>query len=90
MIAGYTGTSFTHTGLSGGTTYYYKVAANNAAGTSALSVEDSATTAVVLQAPDQPTGLNAVGGTPDEIRAFFKEETERWRKVIVTGGIKPP
>ena len=34
--------------------------------------------------------LNAVGGTPDEIRGFFKEETERWRKVIVTGGIKPP
>jgi tripartite-type tricarboxylate transporter receptor subunit TctC len=34
--------------------------------------------------------LNAVGGTPDEIRKFFNEETERWRRVIVTGGIKPP
>jgi tripartite-type tricarboxylate transporter receptor subunit TctC len=32
--------------------------------------------------------LGAGGGTPDELRAFFKEETERWRKVIVTGGIK--
>ena len=32
--------------------------------------------------------LGAGGGTPDELRAFFREETERWRKVIVTGGIK--
>ncbi len=34
--------------------------------------------------------LNAIGGTPAEIRVFFKDETARWRKVIVTGGIKPP
>ena len=33
--------------------------------------------------------LTPVGGTPEEIGAFFKEETERWRKVIVSGGIKP-
>jgi tripartite-type tricarboxylate transporter receptor subunit TctC len=32
--------------------------------------------------------LGAGGGTPDELRAFFKDETERWRKVIVTGNIK--
>ena len=32
--------------------------------------------------------LTPVGGTPDEIAAFFKEETARWRKVIVAGGIK--
>jgi tripartite-type tricarboxylate transporter receptor subunit TctC len=32
--------------------------------------------------------LGAGGGTPDELRAFFKEEAERWRKVIVTAGIK--
>ena len=28
------------------------------------------------------------GGTPAEIAAFMKEETERWRKVIVRSGIK--
>ena len=33
--------------------------------------------------------LTPVGGTPEEIAAFFKAETARWRKVIVAGGIKP-
>jgi tripartite-type tricarboxylate transporter receptor subunit TctC len=33
--------------------------------------------------------LTAVGGTPDEVAAFFKAETERWRKVIVAGHLKP-
>jgi fibronectin type 3 domain-containing protein len=39
---GLTTTSFTDSGLSSGTTYYYKVAAVNAGGTSALSSEASA------------------------------------------------
>ena len=51
--------------------------------------------AAILQEPEVQTrwrdmNLTPVGGTPDEIGAFFKEETARWRKVIVTGGIKPP
>jgi tripartite-type tricarboxylate transporter receptor subunit TctC len=33
--------------------------------------------------------LTPVGGTPEEIAVFFRAETERWRKVIVSGGIKP-
>jgi tripartite-type tricarboxylate transporter receptor subunit TctC len=33
--------------------------------------------------------LTPVGGTPEEIAAFFKEEAARWRRVIVAGGIKP-
>jgi len=32
--------------------------------------------------------LTPGGGTPDEIRALFKEETARWRKVIESSGIK--
>ncbi len=32
--------------------------------------------------------LTPVGGTPDEVGAFLKAETERWRQVIVSGGIK--
>jgi tripartite-type tricarboxylate transporter receptor subunit TctC len=33
--------------------------------------------------------LTPVGGPPAEIAVFFKEETERWRDVIVKGGIRP-
>jgi tripartite-type tricarboxylate transporter receptor subunit TctC len=33
--------------------------------------------------------LSAVGGTPAEIRALLDEETERWRKVIAAGNLKP-
>ena len=32
--------------------------------------------------------LTPVGGTPDEVGAFLKAETARWRHVIVSGGIK--
>jgi len=32
--------------------------------------------------------LTPVGGTPEEVGAFLKAETERWHKVIVAGGIK--
>jgi len=32
--------------------------------------------------------LTPVGGTPAEVDAFLKDETARWRKVIVSGGIK--
>jgi hypothetical protein len=39
---GVTGTSYTDTGLTSGTTYFYKVAAVNSSGTSALSNETSA------------------------------------------------
>jgi hypothetical protein len=27
-------------------------------------------------------------GTPDEVGAFLKAETARWRHVVVSGGIK--
>ena len=43
LQSGVTTTSFTNTGLTNGTTYFYKVAAVNAGGTSALSNEASAT-----------------------------------------------
>jgi tripartite-type tricarboxylate transporter receptor subunit TctC len=32
--------------------------------------------------------LTPVGGTPEEVAAFLKAETARWREVIVSGGIK--
>jgi rhamnogalacturonan endolyase len=49
--AAYTGTSFTNTGLTDGTTYYYVVAATNAGGLGANSPEASATPGAIVAAP---------------------------------------
>jgi len=51
-----TGLSFTDSTLTSGTTYYYKVQATNASGSSALSAAVSGTTTTVA-APPTPTGL---------------------------------
>ncbi len=58
-----TTTSFVNTPLANGTTYYFRVAAVNTAGTSALSNEASATPTAPLPAtPPAPTGLAATAG----------------------------
>jgi len=67
--SGITTTFYSDTGLSNGTKYYYKVAAVNAGGTSALSVEASATPqASVRSGPptvdiDSPTSGATVSGS---------------------------
>src|SRR5258708_6159843 len=60
VMTGITGTNATDTGLTNGTTYFYKVAAVNSAGTSPLSGETSATP--LLMPPSAPTNLTASGG----------------------------
>ncbi|MBI3411176.1 MAG: fibronectin type III domain-containing protein, partial [Planctomycetes bacterium] len=57
---GITSTSFTNTGLTNGTTYYYQVTAVNAGGESAKSSEVSATPR--LKAPTAPANLSASAG----------------------------
>jgi predicted phage tail protein len=52
-----TGTSFTDTGLTNGTRYYYKVRAANTAGTSGLSGEVSAVPAATGTPPRVPFGV---------------------------------
>jgi fibronectin type 3 domain-containing protein len=60
---GVTTASFQDTGLTDGTTYYYKVAAVNTVGTSALSSEASATPkTATVSPPAAPTGLTATAG----------------------------
>jgi tripartite-type tricarboxylate transporter receptor subunit TctC len=34
-------------------------------------------------------GANALSSTPDEARAFIREETDKWAKVAREAGIKP-
>lgn len=62
IATGITGMTFTNTGLTNGTTYYYKVAAVNSSGTSAYSNEGSATPVATGAAPGAPVSLTATAG----------------------------
>ena len=55
------GNYYTHTGLDNGTTYYYKVAAVNSAGTGELSSEVNATTYKYLSSTSTASGSITVG-----------------------------
>ncbi|MGO9096715.1 MAG: LamG-like jellyroll fold domain-containing protein [Bryobacteraceae bacterium] len=62
---GITSPTYTNTGLTNGTKYYYTVAAVNAGGTSAQSTEVSATTM-----PAPPTGLTATAGNAQVVLSW--------------------
>jgi fibronectin type 3 domain-containing protein len=64
VVTGINGTSYSDTGLNDGTTYYYRVAAVNASGTSGFASEAHATT----------PGVN-----PDPARFHFETDPQRWQ-----------
>jgi fibronectin type 3 domain-containing protein len=57
-----TDTTYTDSGLTNGTKYFYVVAATDSAGTSANSVEVSATPAAPVAVPAAPKGVSATAG----------------------------
>lgn len=62
VASGITATTYTNTGLTNGTTYYYYVKAVNSAGASAPSLEVSARPMAPTTVPSAPTGLAASAG----------------------------
>jgi tripartite-type tricarboxylate transporter receptor subunit TctC len=59
-----------------------------------IAAKLSAAIGETLRLPDvaarlRENSVRAVGSAPDETAAFFKQESERWRQVIVANNIKP-
>ncbi|MDZ7367935.1 MAG: fibronectin type III domain-containing protein [candidate division KSB1 bacterium] len=82
-------TSFSHTGLSANTTYFYRVRAHNAGGNSAYSNEASATT--LPNAPAAPSDLTATTVSKSQIDLAWTDNSGNEdgfkieRKIGVTG-----
>ncbi len=73
---GSTATTYTHTGLQNGTTYYYRVYAINSIGesTNHSNVANSATNAISV--PDAPRGLTATASGETEINLSWRAPSD--------------
>jgi fibronectin type 3 domain-containing protein len=77
IASGVTGTSYTNSGLTPSTTYYYTVAAVDAFGTSPVSTQASTATltATCSAAPSAPTGLTATATSSSAISVSWSAVT---------------
>ncbi len=78
-------TSLSRTGLTAGTTYYFRVRANNSGGDSGYSNEANATT--TQSPPATPTGLSATAASSSRINLNWNDVTgESQYEVVRVGG----
>jgi len=70
-----TTTSYTDTGLTANTTYYYKVSASNSAGESSQSSSVSAKTSASISIPATPTGVSASAESSSSIKVSWSSST---------------
>ena len=88
VASGVTATSYTNTGLTNGTAYYYVLSAVNAAGESANSAQVSATPQATPP-PAAPTGLTATAGNAEVALAWTAStgaSSYNVKRATVTGG----
>ena len=88
IATGVTATSYSDTGLSASTTYYYVVSAVNSAGESPNSSQASATTSVAI--PPAPTGLTATAVSSNQINLSWSASSGATsynvKRATVSGG----
>ena len=90
ITTGLTGTSYTNSSLTNGTTYFYKVAAVNSAGTSGLSNEASATPTVGTTSLDIACGNSAVAPFVADIDFSGGAVSSGTTNAINTSGVTNP
>jgi len=68
-------TSYSHTGLTASTAYYYRIRATNGAGDSANTTVVSATTPAAATPPATPSGLAATAASPTSISLSWADNS---------------
>jgi fibronectin type 3 domain-containing protein len=89
QVAAPTSTSFTDTGLTNGTKYFYVISAVNSVGESANSTEVNATPAAPVSAPAAPVGLVATVGNTQVVLTWTASSgatSYHVKRATVSGG----
>ena len=82
LVANHTSTSYSHTGLSPGTTRHYRVSAINSVGTGSASNVANATTGTANTVPGAPTGLTATADGTTAIDLSWTEPADNGGSAI--------